>query len=141
MSLSGTYGEANDEESLSVLKRALDIGCTFWDSAVVYGMGHNEKLLGRFFKENPGSREKVFLASKCAFDVRQLCNSSFKSLELRSRSISKPKQSRLPPTVPTISGPTYRLVLSELDRLRTYIISIDEIPTPPCPNRLGPLAS
>lgn len=64
------YGPADDEESLKVLKKAVDIGCIFWDSAVIYGFGHNEKLLGRFFKENPGSREKVFLASKCAYDVR-----------------------------------------------------------------------
>lgn len=69
MSLSGMYGSADDEESMKVLKKAVDIGCTFWDTAVIYGFGHNEKLLGRFFKENPGSREKVFLASKCAYDV------------------------------------------------------------------------
>jgi aryl-alcohol dehydrogenase-like predicted oxidoreductase len=76
MSLSGMYGPADDEESLKVLKQAVDIGCTFWDSAVIYGFGHNEKLLGRFFKENPGSREKVFLASKCAYDVSRLLNAS-----------------------------------------------------------------
>lgn len=69
MSLSGAYGSADDEKSLQTLAKAVEIGCTFWDSAVVYGMGHNESLLGRFFKENPGSREKVFVASKCAFDV------------------------------------------------------------------------
>ena len=69
MSLSGGYGEADDEESLTVLKKALDLGCTFWDSAIVYGFGHNESLIGRFFRENPGSREKVFIATKCGFDV------------------------------------------------------------------------
>lgn len=69
MSLSGSYGAANDEESLQVLAKAIELGCTFWDSALVYGKGHNEQLLGRFFKENPGARDKVFLASKCGFDV------------------------------------------------------------------------
>jgi aryl-alcohol dehydrogenase-like predicted oxidoreductase len=69
MSLSGTYGPADDTESMKVLSKALDIGCYFWDSAVAYGKGHNEELIGRFFKENPGSREKVFIASKCAFEV------------------------------------------------------------------------
>jgi len=141
MSLSGTYGEANDDESLKVLKRALDVGCTFWDSAVVYGMGHNEKLLGRFFKENPGSREKVFLASKCAFDVRQLFYSWFERPGLRFRSILKPNKSKLPPTVPTISGPTCKLVLSESARPQICITFIDEIPILPYPNRLGPLVS
>lgn len=68
MGMSAAFGPSNDEESLKVLKHAVDIGCTFWDSAVVYGSGHNESLLGRFFSENPGAREKVFIASKCGFD-------------------------------------------------------------------------
>jgi aryl-alcohol dehydrogenase-like predicted oxidoreductase len=70
MSFSQAYGPAKDEESLQVLAKAFELGCTFWDSAVVYGMGHNESLIGRFFKENPGVREKVFIASKCGFEVR-----------------------------------------------------------------------
>jgi aryl-alcohol dehydrogenase-like predicted oxidoreductase len=69
MSLAGLYGAADDTESLQVLSKALDLGCTFWDSAAFYGYGSNESLIGRFFRENPGSREKVFIASKCGFDV------------------------------------------------------------------------
>lgn len=68
MGLSQSYGPADDNVSKVTLKKALDIGCTFWDSAVVYGKGHNEKLLGDFFKEN-NARDKVFIASKCGFDV------------------------------------------------------------------------
>lgn len=78
MSLSGMYGDAEDKTSLQLLSKALEVGCTFWDSAVIYGMGHNEELLGRFFRENPDSREKVFLASKCAFEassfVKRFCD-------------------------------------------------------------------
>lgn len=70
MSFSGGYGEANDEDSLKVLTKAVELGCTFWDTAQVYGQGHNETLIGRFFKENPGAREKVFIGSKCGFTVR-----------------------------------------------------------------------
>lgn len=69
MSLAGSYGPSDPEEAQKVLKRALDLGCTFWDTALVYGMGANEQAIGRFFRENPGSREKVFLASKCGWDV------------------------------------------------------------------------
>ena len=69
MSLSHAYGSARDDESLQVLSKAVELGCTFWDTAVVYGMGHNETLIGRFFSDNPGTREKIFVASKCAFDV------------------------------------------------------------------------
>jgi aryl-alcohol dehydrogenase-like predicted oxidoreductase len=71
MSFSGAYGEANDEDSLKVLSKAIEIGCTFWDTAQVYGQGHNETLIGRFLKENPGAREKVFIGSKCGFTVSQ----------------------------------------------------------------------
>ena len=71
MSFSGAYGEANDEDSLKVLSKAIEIGCTFWDTAQVYGQGHNETLIGRFLKENPGAREKLFIGSKCGFTVSQ----------------------------------------------------------------------
>lgn len=69
MGMSQSYGATNDEESLKTLAKAVEIGCTFWDSAAIYGSGHNERLIGRFFKENPGSREKVFIASKCGIPV------------------------------------------------------------------------
>jgi len=78
MSFSGGYGEANDEDSLKVLAKAVEIGCTFWDTAQVYGQGHNETLIGRFLKENPGAREKVFIGSKCGFTVCLICSLSLK---------------------------------------------------------------
>jgi len=69
MSFSQSYGPAKDSESKETLTKALELGCTFWDSAVVYGGGHNETLLGEYFKEHPGTREKVFIASKCGIEV------------------------------------------------------------------------
>ncbi|KZP18340.1 Aldo/keto reductase [Athelia psychrophila] len=65
MGFSHHRGPAKDEESLKTLGRAVELGCTFWDTATVYGYGHNEALIGQFFKENPGSRDKVFVGSKC----------------------------------------------------------------------------
>ncbi|TYJ55912.1 hypothetical protein B9479_003435 [Cryptococcus floricola] len=67
MGLSIAYGPADDTESHKTLQKAIDLGCTFWDSAVVYGAGHNESLIGDFFKKT-GTRDKVFIASKCGFD-------------------------------------------------------------------------
>lgn len=40
-----------------VLLKAIELGCTFWDSADVYTT--NEEMLASFFKANPGTREKV----------------------------------------------------------------------------------
>ncbi|KAJ9096334.1 hypothetical protein QFC21_005154 [Naganishia friedmannii] len=79
MGFSMGYGPAKDEESLQTLAKAVELGCTFWDSAVVYGAGHNESLIGRFFKENPGSREKVFIASKCGIE----CDFETKKTEMK----------------------------------------------------------
>lgn len=68
MSFSSMYGAADDSESKAALKRALDIGCTFWDTAAVYGLGHNEKLIGEFIKEH-NCRDKLFIGSKCGFEI------------------------------------------------------------------------
>jgi aryl-alcohol dehydrogenase-like predicted oxidoreductase len=47
------------EQAEPVLLKALELGCTFWDTAVLYGAGMNEKLLGEFIRKW-GCREKVF---------------------------------------------------------------------------------
>ncbi|KAI9038995.1 putative aldo-keto reductase (AKR13) [Aspergillus affinis] len=56
------------EQSEPVLLKAIELGCTFWDTAVAYKNGENEKLLGEFIK-NHNVRDKLFVASKCGFDV------------------------------------------------------------------------
>ncbi|KAH9220728.1 putative aldo-keto reductase [Leptodontidium sp. 2 PMI_412] len=56
------------EEAEPVLEKAIELGSTFWDTAVVYAAGANEKLLGDFIKKH-NVRDKVFVASKCGFDV------------------------------------------------------------------------
>ena len=61
MSMSGIYGNANDEESIRVIHYALDKGINFLDSADMYGWGHNEELLGKALK---GHREGVIVATK-----------------------------------------------------------------------------
>jgi aryl-alcohol dehydrogenase-like predicted oxidoreductase len=47
MSMSQSYGARDDEESIRALHRALDLGVTFFDTAAIYGTGHNETLVGR----------------------------------------------------------------------------------------------
>ncbi|KAJ6587193.1 NADP-dependent oxidoreductase domain-containing protein [Mycena vulgaris] len=56
------------DQAEPVLLRALELGCTFWDTAVVYGMGMNEKLIGDFLKKH-NARDKVFIASKCGVEI------------------------------------------------------------------------
>ncbi len=61
MGMSEFYGASDDTQSLATLEAALDAGITFFDTADMYGVGHNERLLGQFLK---GKREKVVLATK-----------------------------------------------------------------------------
>ncbi|CAG8429689.1 unnamed protein product [Penicillium salamii] len=56
------------EEAEPVLLKAIELGCTFWDTAVVYQAGVNEKLLGDFIRKH-NVRDKVFIASKCGLSV------------------------------------------------------------------------
>src|SRR3954463_235524 len=61
MSMSGTYGNANDDESIRVIHYALDKGIDFLDSSDMYGWGHNEELLGKALK---GRRSGVVVSTK-----------------------------------------------------------------------------
>ncbi len=61
MSMSGVYGPGDDEESIRVVHRALDLGVNFLDTSDMYGWGHNEELIGRALK---GRRWEAVLATK-----------------------------------------------------------------------------
>ncbi|QCX82946.1 General stress protein 69 (plasmid) [Streptomyces sp. YIM 121038] len=80
MGMSHTYGTADDEQSVRVLHRALDVGITHFDSSDAYGAGHNEELLGRALK---GRREQAVLATK--FGITRLTIHPTLSIELDNR--------------------------------------------------------
>ncbi|TXH45262.1 MAG: aldo/keto reductase [Actinobacteria bacterium] len=61
MGMSFAYGPADEQESLRVLDRALELGVNHWDTADLYGMGANEELLATALA---GRRDDVFLATK-----------------------------------------------------------------------------
>jgi aryl-alcohol dehydrogenase-like predicted oxidoreductase len=88
------WGEVNDDESIAAIRRALDLGVTFFDTADAYGTGHSERVLGRALA---GHRDEVVLADKFGntFDaqrreltgtnvsptyVRQACEASLRQL-------------------------------------------------------------
>ncbi|KAN0073779.1 NADP-dependent oxidoreductase domain containing protein [Tylopilus felleus] len=62
MGISAYYGETEpDEERFKVLDAAFKNGCTFWDTANIYG--DSEELIGKWFKKT-GKRDQIFLATK-----------------------------------------------------------------------------
>jgi len=61
MGMSDFYGPADDAQSLKVLHHALDIGIDFLDTADMYGVGANERLLARLLADR---RDEVFIATK-----------------------------------------------------------------------------
>lgn len=64
MGMSWAYGVPDDAESTATLHEAIDRGCTFLDTAEVYGPWRNEELLGRALA---GKRDRVVLATKFGF--------------------------------------------------------------------------
>jgi aryl-alcohol dehydrogenase-like predicted oxidoreductase len=68
MGMSEFYGERDDAESTAVIHRALDLGCTFLDTADMYGPFTNERLVGRAIASR---RDEVVLAPKFGNERRE----------------------------------------------------------------------
>jgi aryl-alcohol dehydrogenase-like predicted oxidoreductase len=64
MGMSQSYGEADEQESIATLHRAIELGVTLFDTAEAYGPFTNEELLGRAFE---GRRNQVVIATKFGF--------------------------------------------------------------------------
>ena len=72
MSMSQAYGSAeerDERESIATIHRAVELGCSFFDTAEVYGPYVNEELLGRALRTLPGGRDRVVIATKFGFRI------------------------------------------------------------------------
>lgn len=64
MGMSEFYGESDEQQSIETLHSAIDLGVNFFDTADMYGSGHNEKLIGKAFA---GKWSQIVLATKFGF--------------------------------------------------------------------------
>eukprot|EP01125_Pyxidicula_operculata_P005792 TRINITY_DN2020_c1_g1_i1.p1 TRINITY_DN2020_c1_g1~~TRINITY_DN2020_c1_g1_i1.p1 ORF type:complete len:335 (+),score=67.67 TRINITY_DN2020_c1_g1_i1:47-1051(+) len=98
MGMSAFYGTIPDEkESIGVIHHALNQGVNFFDTADLYGWGHNEEILGKAIKSSTFKREDIIVATKFTFVkgpngeflicgkpdyVKKACDASLKRLGL-----------------------------------------------------------
>jgi aryl-alcohol dehydrogenase-like predicted oxidoreductase len=91
----GTYN--TEEESFKIMDHALEKGINFFDTANVYGSykGQSEEIIGTWFAEGAGRRDKIVLATKVygnmselpnqsklsAYHIKQACEDSLKRLQ------------------------------------------------------------
>src|SRR6476661_1180435 len=54
------WGPADDQISVAALRKSLDNGINFFDTADFYGLGHSEELIGKEFRNN----KEVIIATK-----------------------------------------------------------------------------
>lgn len=88
MNVSFGYGPADETESAEMLLAALDAGITFFDTAHMYGAGHNETFIGKVLAKH---RQEFVLATKCGLSpdgisgrpevIRKQCETSLKRLK------------------------------------------------------------
>jgi aryl-alcohol dehydrogenase-like predicted oxidoreductase len=110
MGMSHAYGAPDDAESLATIHRAIELGCTFFDTAEAYGPFKNEELLGRALADR---RDAVTIATKFGFllkdgqragtdsrpdHIREVVDASLR--RLRTDRIDLLYQHRVDPNVP-----------------------------------------
>jgi aryl-alcohol dehydrogenase-like predicted oxidoreductase len=110
----GTPEERDERESIATIHRAIELGCTFLDTAEAYGPYKNEELFARALKELTGARDRVIIATKFGFkfdangamvgvdsrpaDIREVVEGSLRRLQ--TDRIDLLYQHRVDPAVP-----------------------------------------
>ena len=63
------WGPQSDEDSIAAIRRSIELGVNWIDTAAIYGLGHSEEVVGRAIQGLP--REQFFIATKCGRVMHQ----------------------------------------------------------------------
>jgi aryl-alcohol dehydrogenase-like predicted oxidoreductase len=79
------WGPQDDDESLAAIKRAVELGVNWIDTAAIYGLGHSEEVVGRALRKlPPGDRPFVFTKCGMVFDPSDRFKEPVRSLHPES---------------------------------------------------------
>ena len=98
MGMSEFYGPVNDDQSSKALQKAFDLGFRHFDTADMYGFGHNESLIGLFINQLGQQRQNIVVATKVGIQrernnlyklsvnasksyIKESCNNSLRRLQ------------------------------------------------------------
>ena len=118
----GTAEERDERESIATIHRAIELGCTFLDTAEVYGPYVNEALLARALRELPGGRDRVVIATKFGFRIE---NGAMAGLDSRPEHVRE-----------AVEGSLRRLRTDRIDLLYQHRVD----PTVPIEDVVGAMA-
>ncbi len=119
----GTAAERDERESIATIHRAVELGCTFLDTAEVYGPYANEELLARALAElGAGARDRVVVATKFGFRIE---NGAMAGLDSRPAHIRE-----------AVEGSLRRLATDRIDLLYQHRVD----PAVPIEDVVGTMA-
>jgi aryl-alcohol dehydrogenase-like predicted oxidoreductase len=118
----GTAEERDERESIATIHRAIELGCTFLDTAEVYGPYANEELLARALRELAGGRDRVVIATKFGFRIE---NGAMTGLDSRPEHVRE-----------AVEGSLRRLATDRIDLLYQHRVD----PAVPIEDVVGAMA-
>ncbi len=134
-----SYGPTADDVSMAALRSAIDAGCTFIDTADVYGRGHSEELVGRFLREGDG-RHGLVVATKAGtnfdgteahvdFSESHLLRAAEESLRRLGRDYLDLYQLHNPPVEVMRRGAAFAAMesLKKAGKIRYYGVSVHTV--------------
>jgi aryl-alcohol dehydrogenase-like predicted oxidoreductase len=153
MGMSWAYGQVEDQEGITVIHRAIDLGCTLIDTSDVYGPFTNETLVGKALK---GRRDEVVLATKCGLVVTDMetrtigrngrpehikaaCDASLERLGVEV--IDLYQLHRVDPEVPVEDSIGAMAELVQAGKVRFIGMSEVDVPTMERANKVYPITS